>query len=143
MWDSKSFVNAYDADVNKFWEPVAVLKYATKMPVKKAGSYLYSDTNYLLLGLLLEKKTGKEVVVAGLHPLVLVVSTGKLTLGSTACASTIGIPLHQHFNQVFYQPLGVCIVIVLIFPYDVGVAIDPYDPPAVLIRYEGHVHELS
>lgn len=35
-----------------------MLRYAGKMEAGTQGSYDYSDTNYVLLGLIVEKKTG-------------------------------------------------------------------------------------
>lgn len=35
-----------------------MLRYAGKMEAGTQGSYDYSDTNYVLLGLIIEKKTG-------------------------------------------------------------------------------------
>jgi len=46
VWDSPKFIKAFEKDRDKFWEPLEVLKYATKMPLLKPGKHVYSDTNW-------------------------------------------------------------------------------------------------
>ncbi len=58
-----SFIVAYLDDVDRFWKPDEILEYIPDLsPIgKPGGDYHYSDTNYLLLGLVIEKITGKEL----------------------------------------------------------------------------------
>ncbi len=68
-WADPAFLRAFMADTQKVWTPVDILRgYASKMPPVAASSsssssssfpyYNYSDTNYMLLGLLIESRTG-------------------------------------------------------------------------------------
>lgn len=59
-WDSDPFVSAFNKDVNRFWTPQEVLTYAAKMKKRAVGKYHYSDTNFVLLGLLVEAKAGNN-----------------------------------------------------------------------------------
>jgi CubicO group peptidase (beta-lactamase class C family) len=64
-WKNPSFVQAFEKDTQKYWGPLEILRdYAAKMPPlkkKTTGSYSYSDTNYMLLGLAIEEMTGKPL----------------------------------------------------------------------------------
>jgi CubicO group peptidase (beta-lactamase class C family) len=62
---SNAFDQAFEAQVDRFWTPEDVLSYAESLtPIGLPGkSYHYSDTGYLLLGLLVERVTGKPLHV--------------------------------------------------------------------------------
>lgn len=48
--------------MNRFWTPQEVLTYAAKMKKRAVGKYHYSDTNFVLLGLLVEAKVGNKLI---------------------------------------------------------------------------------
>jgi D-alanyl-D-alanine carboxypeptidase len=60
---SNAFVRAFEAEVDRLWNPADVLAYARRLtPVGMPGErYHYSDTGYVLLGLLVERVTGKPL----------------------------------------------------------------------------------
>lgn len=62
-----SFLRAFMADTQRVWEPLELIDYARDLnPIGRPGEvWHYSDTNYVLLGLLLEKLEGKpyDVVI--------------------------------------------------------------------------------
>lgn len=64
-WKNPSFIQAFQKDTQKYWAPLEILgDYAAKMaPLKNqsTGSYSYSDTNYMLLGLAIEEMTEKPL----------------------------------------------------------------------------------
>ncbi|CEM15538.1 unnamed protein product [Vitrella brassicaformis CCMP3155] len=53
-WASKQFIRVFEADEHREWSPLEVLPYAAALPAKTKRFY-YADTNYVLLGLLIEK----------------------------------------------------------------------------------------
>jgi len=58
-----AFCVAYIDDVNRFWEPEEILAFVPGLdPIGQPGhGYHYSDTGYVLLGLLAEEVTGEEL----------------------------------------------------------------------------------
>lgn len=46
--------------INSVWDPNALLRYIQSPPLE-IGTFVYSSTNYILLGLLIEKVTGKNL----------------------------------------------------------------------------------
>lgn len=57
-----AFLRAFMADPNHFWTPDDILGYARDIPAKRPGSsFHYSDTNFVLLGLIIERITGKPL----------------------------------------------------------------------------------
>jgi hypothetical protein len=77
-WDSESFLEAFRADRGRLWQGPEMIAYAAQMQdVRlKRGQYHYSDTNYVLLGLVVEEKTGESnsVFRSKLPPLMTLVS---------------------------------------------------------------------
>ena len=71
-----AFVQDYNEDEDRFWNPVELIGYAKQLnPIDVPGRiHHYSDTGYVLLGLLIEFATGKE--------------------------------LHEVYKERFYEPLG-------------------------------------
>jgi D-alanyl-D-alanine carboxypeptidase len=59
------FVRAFEKEPERFWDPGDVLRYARRLaPVGAPGQrYRYSDTGYILLGLLVERLAGKPLHV--------------------------------------------------------------------------------
>ena len=60
---SPGIINEIPKQPDKFWSPTEILDYTrkNKTPVAKPGKiFHYSDTGYILLGLLIEKVTGKK-----------------------------------------------------------------------------------
>jgi len=57
------FDKLHEEDRTRFWEPKELLSYATKHPPYFAPgtSYKYTNTNYILLGMVIEKVTGNSV----------------------------------------------------------------------------------
>ena len=62
-WDDHDFLKAWKSQEKKYWTHRAILKWAGKAaPVCKVGEcFKYADTNFLILGLLLEEAFGKKL----------------------------------------------------------------------------------
>lgn len=60
---TNAFLADFNADENHFWEPEEVLSYIPDLyAIAKPGAeYHYSDTNYVLLGLIIESLTGQPL----------------------------------------------------------------------------------
>lgn len=63
MKHENEFVRDFEADPTRVWQPERLLTYVRRMtPVALPGEkYHYSDTNYVLLGLMLERITGMSL----------------------------------------------------------------------------------
>lgn len=58
----RTFLQAFLAERDRFWQPHEVLSYVTRDEKKShKHGHLYSDANYITLGLLLEALTGKSL----------------------------------------------------------------------------------
>lgn len=56
------FLSAFLAEPGRFWQAEDILAAARTLPAKRAGSrFHYSDTNYVLLGLIIEHTTGRPL----------------------------------------------------------------------------------
>ncbi len=52
---NNAFLSAFGAEPGRFWQPGDILQYARAIPARRPGaSFHYSDTNYVLLGLIIE-----------------------------------------------------------------------------------------
>lgn len=59
---NNAFLRAFLADRGRRWEPTAILTYASSLPAKPPGSrFHYSDTNYVLLGVIIENVTKRPL----------------------------------------------------------------------------------
>ena len=73
----EQFIKDLTANLNKVWRPDELLSYLfdTKAPFEAGKGWDYSDTNYIVLGMIIEKVTGKkyysEVTRRFLRPLEL------------------------------------------------------------------------
>lgn len=59
-WDDRSggFLRAFLAEPGRMWKPGDILSHARAMPAKPPGKkFRYADTNYVLLGLIIEQAT--------------------------------------------------------------------------------------
>jgi len=55
---SRGFLRAFLAEPGRMWKPGDILSYARAMPAKPPGKkFRYADTNYVLLGLIIEQAT--------------------------------------------------------------------------------------
>jgi len=63
FWDVNQFLYDFYSDANHFWEPEELIEYAKELsPIAPPGTlYHYSDTGYVLLGLIAEAVTGAEL----------------------------------------------------------------------------------
>lgn len=62
---NNAFLRAFLANPDRFWSPHDILTYAQEIPARKPGkAFHYSDTNFVLLGVLIEKVTGKPLADA-------------------------------------------------------------------------------
>mmetsp|Transcript_23298 Transcript_23298/g.66789 ORF Transcript_23298/g.66789 Transcript_23298/m.66789 type:complete len:493 (+) Transcript_23298:320-1798(+) len=67
FWDNWNFLEEYDADPNYDWTPQETIAWAAAMdkefPPQTSikGNFAYGDTNYVILGLLVEHLTGKAL----------------------------------------------------------------------------------
>jgi len=91
--DNESLLHAMNANKKRAWTPLELLAYAAGPPEFAPGSsFAYSNTNYLVLGLIVEAATG--------HPLAAELQTRILTplqLGHTTFpASTVMPPPFAH-----------------------------------------------
>ena len=62
-WDSQAFYRAWRRQEDKQWRHLEILDWAGKLkPVCDVGQcFRYADTNFVILGLLLERKFGKDL----------------------------------------------------------------------------------
>lgn len=60
-WRDPAFMRAFEADEQRLWRPMEVLGYAMRMPPTRARGYCYSDTNYILAGLVVEQAAGMSL----------------------------------------------------------------------------------
>ena len=59
---NNAFLAAFLAEPGRFWLPQDILDHARAIPAKRPGSsFHYSDTNYVLLGLIIEHTTGRPL----------------------------------------------------------------------------------
>jgi D-alanyl-D-alanine carboxypeptidase len=58
FWENDALWKALEADKKRIWKPEEVLEYIKEPHFEKGSGWRYSNTNYLLLGMLLEKATG-------------------------------------------------------------------------------------
>lgn len=88
--DNPDFVAALDADPFRQWTPEELLGYAVNKPLlyEPGTDWNYATTNYLLLGLALEKATGE-----GMPKLLQDKVLGPLALANTANSLTPQIPV--------------------------------------------------
>lgn len=86
---NEAFQKAFDADPFRQWSPDELLRYAISAPLyyPPGTNWNYAHTNYVLLGLALEKATGRDMAEL-LDDVVL----GPLGLTGTANAYTAQIP---------------------------------------------------
>lgn len=59
-WELPEFRRAFDADAQRLWTPWDILEYATPL-LPRPHSYHYSDTNYVLAGLVVEEASGMSL----------------------------------------------------------------------------------
>lgn len=56
------FMSAFEAEPGRMWEPEEILGHASQLRTKtRRGTFHYSDTNYVLLGLIVEKVAAKPL----------------------------------------------------------------------------------
>lgn len=79
-----NFIRAIRNDFERVWQPIEIYPYF-EAPTGTAGSYSYSDQNYLLAGLVIEKATGKPLKT----------STRNLILNQTSLVKTVYYPFEQ------------------------------------------------
>ena len=61
---NNAFLSAFVAEPGRFWQPDAILAHARAIPARRPGSsFHYSDTNYVLLGLIIEHAEGQPLHV--------------------------------------------------------------------------------
>jgi D-alanyl-D-alanine carboxypeptidase len=60
--DNNAFWNAVGADTAHFWTPQEILGYAKAPPFEPGTGWRYSNTNYILAGMIIEAATGKSWV---------------------------------------------------------------------------------
>jgi D-alanyl-D-alanine carboxypeptidase len=59
---NNAFLRAFLAEPQRFWQPDDILDLARVLPARRPGArFHYSDTNYVLLGLIVEQTTGKPL----------------------------------------------------------------------------------
>lgn len=60
-WRDPAFMRAFEADEQRLWQPMDMLDYATRMPPTRGNEYHYSDTNYVLAGMVIEEAAGMSL----------------------------------------------------------------------------------
>lgn len=55
------FMRAFEEDEQRLWQPMDMLDYATRMPSPRENGYHYSDTNYVLAGMVIEEAAGMSL----------------------------------------------------------------------------------
>lgn len=62
-WESQAFNRAFEADEDRFWFPEELIEYVKDMkPIgKPPARWNYADTNYVLLGMIIEQATGQPL----------------------------------------------------------------------------------
>ena len=68
--ENENYVEAVDSALNRHWTPARVLRYVRQPYFAPGEGWHYSDTNYVLLGLVIKRATGTSVA-AELHRRVL------------------------------------------------------------------------
>jgi D-alanyl-D-alanine carboxypeptidase len=59
---NNAFLRVFLASPERFWQPEDILDQARAIPARRPGSaFHYSDTNYVLLGLIIEQTTGRPL----------------------------------------------------------------------------------
>ncbi|MBN8709557.1 MAG: beta-lactamase family protein [Verrucomicrobia bacterium] len=58
---NNAFLRSFLADPGHNWTPDEILSYAREIPSRRPGRFHYSDTNFVLLGLLIEHVTGQPL----------------------------------------------------------------------------------
>lgn len=59
---NNAFLSAFVAEPGRLWQPEEILAHSRAIPAKRPGSrFHYSDTNYVLLGLIIERAAGKPL----------------------------------------------------------------------------------
>lgn len=59
---NNAFLRAFLASPDRSWRPAEILAFSRDLPVKRPGSrFHYSDTNYVLLGRIIERATGSPL----------------------------------------------------------------------------------
>ena len=59
---NNAFLRAFVAEPGRFWQPEEILAHSRAIPAKRPGSrFHYSDTNYILLGLIIERAAAKPL----------------------------------------------------------------------------------
>lgn len=83
---SKQFVKAFAANPYRQWSQMSLVRIGTGLrPVFAPGTdWAFSDTNFVLLGLILQKITGKSLVVALRQRILNPLGLSQTTLPSTA-----------------------------------------------------------
>jgi len=57
-----AFIRAFNAAADRSWQPDEILSYAREIPAGRPGAHFqYSDTNYVLLGLIIERAAGRTL----------------------------------------------------------------------------------
>jgi D-alanyl-D-alanine carboxypeptidase len=79
-----NFIQAIRNDFERVWQPIETYPYF-EAPIGVAGSYSYSDQNYLLAGLVIEKATGKSLKI----------NMRNLVLNQTSLIKTVYYPFEQ------------------------------------------------
>jgi len=62
-WNHKPFVKAFEKDTSKTWKPLDLLSFVLPIPpsFSPGAKHEYTDTNYVLLALIIEKITAKPL----------------------------------------------------------------------------------
>lgn len=58
---NNAFLRAFLADPDHSWLPDEILAYSRQLPLRREGRFHYSDTNYVLLGRIIERTTGRPL----------------------------------------------------------------------------------
>ena len=59
---NNAFLRAFLAEPSRSWQPEEMVAFARDVPARRPGGrFHYSDTNYVLLGLIIEKTTGRPL----------------------------------------------------------------------------------
>jgi len=58
---NNAFLRAFVAAPDQPWLPEQILTYSRQLPQRREGRFHYSDTNYVLLGLIIERITGQPL----------------------------------------------------------------------------------
>ncbi len=59
---NNAFLRAFVAEPGRFWQPEEILAHSRAIPARRPGGHFhYADTNYVLLGLIIERAAGKPL----------------------------------------------------------------------------------